>query len=149
MSIFPTFQEENSEEIKIVRDVSNEYKEPIFDFETKRMIIKDGKVTYGNIKRQIQQWITLLIHTETDKFNVYKNTEFGMTDLYNLRGHQYLTTSFGISEIKREIKEKIEKNERIEEVTDIEVTSSFNSLKIEITVVINEQKITTEVNLDV
>lgn len=111
-------------------------KEILFDFETKRVKIIDGKVVMGTEVEQVQQWIELLLLTEGEKFKVYKGTTFGMTDMYSLIGHNYLNTPYGLSELTRELKEKIEFKKEIKEVIDIKTESNFNKLKIQITVIL-------------
>lgn len=143
MSIFPVVDE--TEEDSSGNPAQKGFKEPLFDFETKRIVIKDGKVIMGNKKEKIEQWIRLLIMTQVEKYGVYKGTWFGLTDLYNLRGHQFLTSTYGISEIKRELKEKIEKHEDIDLVKNIKVNNNFDVLKIEITVVVADEEIISEV----
>ena len=92
MSIFPE-SDFGTSEIEKEKKVLG-YKEPLFDFETGKMIIKDGKVVYGDKKKNIEQWIRLLILTQVDKFKVYQGTNFGMLDLYNLIGNNYLMTPY-------------------------------------------------------
>lgn len=123
-------------------------KEPLFDFKKKQIVIKDGKVVYCNREEALKQWITLLIYTEVDKYNVYKNTQFGLVNLYALRGHQYGTSEFGLSEMKRELKEKIMKKSGVKEVKNIEILSTFNALNIKLTVVTEwNEEIVNEVNI--
>lgn len=138
MNIFPSL-----DDVVVGENLKSEEKlgtlEPLFDFKKNKIVTKEGKVVMASWKEQIQQWITLLIKTEVNKFNVYVDTEFGMTDLYSLRGQQFLFTNFGISEVKRELREKIETDPRIEEVKNINVKSSFNALKIEMTVTTRQE----------
>lgn len=147
MNIFP---ERDELEIKNEENKENEvFRELLFDFEAKKVVIKDGKTVMTDKKQHIQQWITLLIHTEVDKFRVYQGTEFGMTNLYELQGHQFLTTPFGIAEIKRELQEKVEKNENISSVKSIDVTVEFNEVKIEMVVEVKGEEIKSEVSFDI
>lgn len=130
MSIFPQIDNEILnvlDENKVIG-----FKEPLFDFQTKRIVLKDGKVVYCTEKQAIKQWVTLLINTQIDKYNIYKNTEFGLTDLYNLIGHEF--QNFLVSELKRELKEKIKEKQGVKDVININVSNEFNSLKIELTI---------------
>ena len=72
-----------------------------------------------------------------------------MTDLYNLRGHSIFSTPFGVMELEREIKEKIQAKKEVKEVIDIKSSSGFNSLKIEVTVILKSGETLTvsEVNI--
>ena len=141
MSILPFIEIDINQENEEKKDESTEFREPLFDFVAKKVIIKDGKVIMTDKKQHIQQWITLLIHTEVEKFRVYQSTEFGLTNLYSLQGQQILTTPFGIAEIKRELKEKVEKNKNIESVKSITVTVDFNKVIIDMIVEVKGEEI--------
>lgn len=145
MSVFPEFNNTlgNSDDTS-----TKGTKEIIFDFETKRVVILDGKVKIGSEVEQVKQWIELLILTQVDKFKVYKETPFGMTDLYGLIGHAYANTPFGISELTREIKEKIQMKKEVKEVINIKTESGFNLLTIQVTVLLKSGKtLESEVNI--
>lgn len=120
---------------------------PLFDFDTKKIVTKDGKVVMCTEKQLIQQWIKILIITAFEKYKIYENTGFGLSKLYSMRGHQILTSSYGISEIKRELQEKIEAHEKINSVKNITVANSFDTLTITCTVTWNEAEITSEVSV--
>lgn len=146
MSIFPTFNNELKEEIKTETFGT---KEPLFDFKKKRIVMKDGKVVMATKIEQVMQWIELLIRTEVDKYEVYKGTDFGMTNLYALRGHSLFETPFFIMELEREIKEKIEGKNDVSSVTDIKTEYNFNKLLISITVILKSgETLTREVEYD-
>ncbi len=142
MSIFPE-SDFGTSEIEKEKKVLG-YKEPLFDFETGKMIIKDGKVVYGDKKKNIEQWIRLLILTQVDKFKVYQGANFGMLDLYNLIGNNYLMTPYGIAELERELKEKISEKNGVDKVINIEVQPDFNKVNIKMTVLVDGQEIETE-----
>lgn len=141
MSILPFIEIDINQENEKKKDENTEFREPLFDFVAKKVIIKDGKVIMTDKKQHIQQWITLLIHTEVEKFRVYQGTEFGLTNLYSLQGQQILTTPFGIAEIKRELKEKVEKNKNIESIKNITVTVDFNKVIIDMVVEVKGEEI--------
>ncbi|MGL6113497.1 MAG: DUF2634 domain-containing protein [Cetobacterium sp.] len=145
MSIFPVFNDVVKE--KVTTETSGT-KEPLFDFKTKRIVIKDGKVVMATNLEAVMQWIELLIRTEVDKYAVYKDTDFGMTNLYALRGHSLFESPFFIMELEREIKEKIENKNDISSVTDIKTEYNFNKLIISITVeLVSGETLTREVNI--
>lgn len=138
MNIFPEIDE--NDELNLEEKEPKGTKEILFDFDNKRVKITDGKVVLGTEVEQVQQWIELLLLTEGEKFKVYKNTQFGMTDLYSLIGHNYLNNPYGISELTRELKEKIEVKKEVKEVINISTESDFNALKIKITVLLKSGK---------
>lgn len=145
MSIFPVFDE--SIDVKETSKTKGK-KEILFDFKAKKVVIVDGKTKEASEVEQVKQWIQLLLLTETNKYRVYDNTDFGMTDLYNLRGHSIFNTPFGVMELEREIKEKIQKKDEVKEVKNIKSSAGFNSLNIEVTVVLKSgETLTSEVNI--
>lgn len=145
MSIFPVFDE--SIDVKETIKTKGK-KEILFDFKAKKVVIVDGKTKEASEVEQVKQWIQLLLLTETNKYRVYDDTDFGMTDLYNLRGHSIFNTPFGVMELEREIKEKIQKKDEVKEVKNIKSSTGFNSLNIEVTVVLKSgETLTSEVNI--
>lgn len=145
MSIFPVFDE--SIDVKETIKTKGK-KEILFDFKAKKVVIVDGKTKEASEVEQVKQWIQLLLLTETNKYRVYDDTGFGMTDLYNLRGHSIFNTPFGVMELEREIKEKIQKKDEVKEVKNIKSSTGFNSLNIEVTVVLKSgETLTSEVNI--
>ena len=146
MSIFPTFENIDVTENTELTE-NTKFKEPLFDFSTGKTVIKDGNTVMTDKEQHIQQYITLLIRTEVDKFRVYQGTDFGLTDLYEQQGKQIFTTPFAIEEIKRELTEKCILNPNIEFVTNIEVSINFNTVKIEMTVQVEGKELITEVEI--
>lgn len=145
MSIFPVF---NNEAIEEVKTETSGTKEILFDFKTKRVVIKDGKVVMASKVEAVIQWIELLIRTEVDKYNVYIDTEFGLTNLYALREHSIYESPFFIMELERELKEKIESKSEISLVKDISTEHNFNKLIITLTVeLISGETLTSEVSV--
>lgn len=145
MSIFPVFDE--SIDVKEASKTKGK-KGILFDFKAKKVVIVDGKTKEASEVEQVKQWIQLLLLTETNKYRVYDNTGFGMTDLYNLRGHSIFNTPFGVMELEREIKEKIQKKDEVKEVKNIKSSTGFNSLNIEVTVVLKSgETLTSEVSI--
>lgn len=146
MNIFPEFEDINvTENTELTENIK--FKEPLFDFNTGKTIIKDGNTVMTDKEQHIQQYITLLIRTEVDKFKVYQGTEFGLTDLYEQQGKQIFITPFAVEEIKRELREKCVLNPNIELVTNVEVSISFNTVKIEMTVQVEGKELITEVEI--
>lgn len=146
MSIFPEFENiDVTEKAENITEIK--YKEPLFDFKTKKTVIKDGNTVMTTKEQHVQQYITLLIMTEVDKFKVYQGTDFGLTDLYEQQGKQIFTTPFAMEELKRELTEKCILNPNIEFVTNIEISINFNTVKIEMTVQVEGKELITEVEI--
>lgn len=150
MSIFPENITDVSTENKISQSAEKRgYKDILFDVEKKKIIVKDGNVVIASKKEQIKQWIFLLIHTEIDKYKVYKDTNFGIVFLYEMRGHDFYSSGFTIAQIKDELTEKIEAHKWVEKVENIEIEKGFNTLTITITVIVEGKEIESEVQVNV
>ena len=128
---------------------NNKYKDLLFDTTTKKVVVKDGKTEITDKKKQVQQWIFLLLHTEMEKYKVYKDTEFGIRFLYEMRGNEFYSSGFTIAQIKDELEEKLLLNKNIQRVESIEITKKFNSLEFDIVVIVDDELIESEVELNV
>ena len=113
------------------------------------MLVRDGKTEFTDKKKQVQQWIFLLIHTEMEKYKVYQDTEFGIRFLYEMRGNEFYSSGFTIAQIKDELEEKLLLNKNIQRVESIEITKKFNSLEFDIVVIVDDELIESEVELNV
>lgn len=146
MSIFPENITDVSTENKISQSAEKRgYKDILFDVEKKKIIVKDGNVVIASKKKQIKQWIFLLIHTEIDKYKVYKDTNFGIVFLYEMRGHDFYSSGFTIAQIKDELTEKIQAHQWVEKVENVEVDKGFNNLIITVTVIVDGEEVESEV----
>lgn len=146
MSIFPENITDVSTENKISQSAEKRgYKDILFDVEKKKIIVKDGNVVIASKKEQIKQWIFLLIHTEIDKYKVYKDTNFGIVFLYEMRGHDFYSSGFTIAQIKDELTEKIQAHQWVEKVKNVEVDKGFNNLIITVTVIVDGEEVESEV----
>ena len=108
---------------------------PLFDFDTGRYVIRDGKLIECTQEEAVRQWVGFLVKTAAERFAVYEGTEFG-TYIENYIG--YKDTAFVASEIKREIEEKAELNRAIEEITDFTHEKDGSRLRIHLTVIMRE-----------
>ena len=128
---------------------NNKYKDLLFDTTTKKVVVKDGKTEITDKKKQVQQWIFLLLHTEMEKYKVYQDTKFGIRFLYEMRGNEFYSSGFTIAQIKDELEEKLLLNKNIQRVGSIEITKKFNSLEFDIVVIVDDELIESEVELNV
>lgn len=150
MSIFPkSFNTISSVTVTNSKTLINKYKDLLFDTTTKKVIVKDGKTEFTDKKKQVQQWIFLLLHTEMEKYKVYQDTEFGIRFLYEMRGNEFYSSGFTIAQIKDELEEKLLLNKNIQSVESINITKNFNSLVFDIIVIVNDELIKSEVELNV
>ena len=150
MSIFPKSLNTISSIIIANSETSNnKYKDLLFDTISKKVLVRDGKTEFTDKKKQVQQWIFLLIHTEMEKYKVYQDTEFGIRFLYEMRGNEFYSSGFTIAQIKDELEEKLLLNKNIQRVESIEITKKFNSLEFDIVVIVDDEVIESEVELNV
>ena len=150
MSIFPKSLNTISSIIIANSETSNiKYKDLLFDTTSKKVVVRDGKTEITDKKKQVQQWIFLLIHTEMEKYKVYQDTEFGIRFLYEMRGNEFYSSGFTIAQIKDELEEKLLLNKNIQRVESIEITKKFNSLEFDIVVIVDDELIESEVELNV
>ena len=134
MAIFPEYDYEMDEEV--TEEVASESvkigRTPLFDFETGQYVIRDGKIVECTQEEAIRQWVGFLIKTPAERFEVYKDTEFG-TYIHNLIG--WKDAGFVASEIKRELEEKCIENRAISGVKDFDVTKNGGAIHISFTVI--------------
>ena len=150
MSIFPkSFNTISSVTITNNETSNNKYKDLLFDTTSKKVVVRDGKTEITDKKKQVQQWIFLLLHTEMEKYKVYQDTEFGIRFLYEMRGNEFYSSGFTIAQIKDELEEKLLLNNNIQRVESIEITKKFNSLEFDIVVIVDDELIESEVELNV
>ena len=150
MSIFPKSLNTTSSVIVTNSEtLITKYKDLLFDTTTKKVVVKDGKTEFTDKKKQVQQWIFLLLHTEMEKYKVYQDTEFGIRFLYEMRGNEFYSSGFTITQIKDELEEKLLLNKNIQSVESIDITKNFNSLVFDIVVIVNDELVKSEVELNV
>ena len=150
MSIFPKSLNTITSIIIANSETSNnKYKDLLFDITSKKVVVRDGKTEFTDKKKQVQQWIFLLIHTEMEKYKVYQDTKFGIRFLYEMRGNEFYSSGFTIAQIKDELEEKLLLNKNIQRVESIEITKKFNSLEFDIVVIVDDEVIESEVELNV
>ena len=146
MARFPEYDYEMDEEV--TEEVTSKSvkigKTPLFDFNTGQYVIRDGKVIECTQEEAICQWVGFLIKTPAERFEVYKDTEFG-TYIHNLIG--WKDAGFVASEIKRELEEKCIENRAISDIKNFDVTKNGGAIHINMTVITNEDEV--EVSVDV
>ena len=146
MAIFPEYDYEMDEEV--TEEVASKSvkigRTPLFDFETGQYVIRDGKIVECTQEEAIRQWVGFLIKTPAERFEVYKDTEFG-TYIHNLIG--WKDAGFVASEIKRELEEKCIENRAISGIENFNATKNGGAIHINMTVITNEDEV--EVSVDV
>lgn len=118
---------------------------PLYDFQKREYVLRDGKVVYCSQKQATAQWVGFLALTMVGKYRVYDDTEFG-TYIENYIG--YKDEAFVFSEIKRELQEKATLNRAIKSIEDFEMERAKDKLTVSMTVVMQdgeEEEVTVDV----
>lgn len=118
---------------------------PLYDFDKREYVLRDGKIVYCDQKQAVSQWVGFLVLTTVGKYRVYDDTEFG-TYIENYIG--YKDEGFVFSEIKREIQEKAELNRAIRLIDDFEMERVKDKLTVSMVVYMNDGE-ETEVTVSV
>ena len=120
---------------------------PLFDFDTGRYVMKDGKVVECTQEKAVRQWVGFLIKTKAEKYRVYDDSGFG-TYIEDYIGYKSNNLGFVVSEIEREITEKAEMNRAIDYIDGFDFEKVEGGLKIYLTVhLIDESTVEVEENV--
>lgn len=118
---------------------------PLYDFNKKEYILKDGKIVMCNQKEAVTQWLGFLVSTTVGRYPVYKDSEFG-TYIENYIG--YKDEAFVFSEIKREVQEKATLNRAISSVDNFDFAREKDKLTVSMVATLQngeEQEVTVDV----
>lgn len=84
----------------------------VFDFKTGDFVVEDGKVKQCTGEEAIEIWAQKICRTEKNRYNIYKDTEYGVIIEDLIVGARY-TIDFVESELRRELEEALMQNEQI------------------------------------
>jgi len=104
----------------------------VFDFDKKQHRIIDGKMLEATEIQSVKQWLTKLIATEADTFEIYTEDEeetYGL-HLKKYIGNRTLPLGYISSEIEREIKQQCENNNLISRIGNFNLTQNQRTLYI-------------------
>lgn len=107
--------------------------EPLFDWDKGDFVIVGGRPRLAIGKERVTNWIQKVLHTQRDKYGIYKGTGFG-TDTESITG-KTLTRDYMQSEIKREITETLLKNDSIISIDSFSTERDGSKLIISFTVI--------------
>lgn len=93
------------EEITVAPHMGKSY---LFDFDTGRLVIRNGNLVKIQGLDVLLQWVNMTLRTEKKRYKVYKDTDYGV-QLENLIGSNF-KQSFIDAEIKREVLESLLQN---------------------------------------
>ncbi|MCG7410568.1 DUF2634 domain-containing protein [Paenibacillus sp. ACRRX] len=97
----------------------------LFDFKEKRHVVQDGKPVEATYEQAIQQWLTMLLITDLDKYAIYQDTGFGMT-FREFIGSRDLPVGVVVSEVKRQLEEQAIRHPEIESLSNFSMTRDNN-----------------------
>lgn len=144
MSLFPTLnldtlvenineqiEKENLHEIgKVILLTFNEKNES-------RVVMENGKPKFAEtLEEKIQMYLQVLLRTELDKYKIYSGTGFGMT-YFSFKGKK-IPNSIIISEIRREITEKLKKLSKFDSITEFTAELTETTLNINFKLNLND-----------
>ena len=87
------------------------------NFNNASVVLENGKPKFATtLEEKIQMFLQVLLRTELNKYEIYNNTGFGMS-YFAFKGKK-IPNSIVISEIKREIMEKMKKLSKFESITN-------------------------------
>lgn len=149
MKIFPNQIEKIEDFKKEEITASSGICDILFDVSAKKIVVDNGNTVKADKKQLVQQWLFMLIHTEIDKYNVYKGTGFGLDFLYKMKGHEYYSSGFAIAQIEEELRNKIIVHPYVDEVISITVEKEFSKLIISVVLRIDDDEVNAEVNYEI
>lgn len=107
--------------------------EPLFDWDKGDFVIVGGRPRLAIGKERVKNWIQKVLHTQRDKYGIYKGTGFG-TDTESITGKTF-ARDYMQSEIKREITETLLKNDSIISIDNFSMERDGSKLIISFTVI--------------
>ena len=105
----------------------------LYDFKVCNFVMEDGNPIKVSGIEALKVWITKILHTQLNRYQIYAGTSYGanIEDLVIGKGY---STAFIQSELKREIETALLQNEDIEYVSDFVLTREKDKLDISFTV---------------
>ena len=118
----------------------------LFDFNSDEFELKDGKLSTIEKLEALKIWINKILITDKRKYEIYKNTDYGIENLRELITSDY-PFEFIKSEVERAVKEILLKNKDIQSVENFEFERNKRLLIIRFNVISNFGLIESEVNI--
>lgn len=105
----------------------------LYDFKACDFVMEDGDPIKVSGIKALKVWITKILHTQLNRYQIYAGTSYGanIEDLVIGKGY---STAFIQSELRREIETALLQNEDIEYVLDFVLTRDKDKLDISFTV---------------
>lgn len=105
----------------------------LYDFKACDFVMEDGDPIKVSGIEALKVWITKILHTQLNRYQIYAGTSYGanIEDLVIGKGY---STAFIQSELKREIETALLQNDDIEYMSDFVLTREKDKLDISFTV---------------
>lgn len=132
MSLFPEM-----EKIERVKE-NKRAKDFVFDYRSGQHIVSDGNLRECSEREMLEQWIRKTVTTQLGAYEVYVKDE---NENYGVRIYDKLGTrdrGYWLSELKREIREQLLRNENIDSIEDYDVEYEKRKVIIRFSVITNE-----------
>lgn len=118
----------------------------LYDFDKGDFVTKNGRLIEVDSKEAVKVWIEKILRTKKDKYEIYKNTNYG-TNIYEWRGKKVPRLLLQ-SELKREIEETMQQNVDIDYIKNFKIEQQETIICISFTVVLkNDDEIKQEVTI--
>lgn len=111
----------------------------LIDFSKKCMLKRDGKLIKTDDERSVRMWIEKVLLTEKNKWEIYKNTTYGMEYKENLLSKRF-PTPFLQAEFIRELDETLAKHPKILYIKDLKVRMIHHTLQTSFNVILKDFK---------
>lgn len=118
----------------------------LFDFNSGEFKLQDGKLSTIEKLEALKSWINKILRTDKNKYEIYKNTSYGVENLKDLLTSNY-PFEFIKAEIERSVKEILLKNKNIKSVERFEFERNNRLLKVSFNVISNFGLIESEVSI--
>ena len=132
--MFPETEDETFEIVSSAEALGTVF---LFDFNKRCYVLRDGKPVVATYEEAIKQYVTMLLITEVDKYNIYKENSFGV-EVTKFIGRRDLTTGVIASEVKRQLEEKLILHPEINGIQNFSVSRSSGLATISFDVVTNQ-----------
>ena len=103
-----------------------------FDYQMCEIPVLDGRILLYDNLDAVRYWIEKQIHTIKDKYEVYKNVDFGLCDLKELITSGF-PEMFVRSQIESDITERLLEHPNIKEVSEFEFKKEKRTWKVDFT----------------
>jgi len=129
--MFPTFDLNEGDTIPVDKPMGKVF---LFDFHERKHVMRDGKPVEATYEEAIKQWVSTLLITESQKYKVYRGTDFGMA-LNQFVGRRDIPIGVIASEAKRQLEEVLILHPEITGLDDFKIERADNKAEMSFVVI--------------